>query len=258
MASERDAYWRYYRGLAVPEVFYFARRGPDIILTAACEQGLTLIVSQPPRNDGIDWRDRRQLEDVAGRLVPPLRSAFATAEPVGDVHTVRRMEGYFRQAAGPGWVLVGDSGHFKDVVVGQGICDALRQSRSMTSRVPAAISDPARLDAAMQTWWTERDFDAKPMYWLSQDLCRVEPTVVDRELWATLAATARNRRNMHDVFAHRLPAGRIAGRSVQLQATVRATLRTSVSFPDLVAGIGAGIARDRDRMSADRRPLCRT
>ena len=155
-------------------------------------------------------------------------------------------------------MLVGDSGHFKDVVVGQGICDALRQSRAMTRHVPAAIAEPAKLDAALQTWWAERDRDAKPMYWLSQDLCRVDPTVVDRELWATLAGTARNRRLMHEVFAHRLPAGRIAGRPVQLQAAARATLRTSVSFPDLFAGIGAGIARERHRVAVDRRPLCLT
>ena len=41
--------------------------------------------------------------------------------------TVADWHGYFRESAGPGWVLVGDAGHFKDPTPGQGIADALRQ-----------------------------------------------------------------------------------------------------------------------------------
>ena len=38
------------------------------------------------------------------------------------------MRGYFRSAAGPGWALVGDAGHFKHPTTGQGIGDALAQA----------------------------------------------------------------------------------------------------------------------------------
>ena len=38
------------------------------------------------------------------------------------------MRGYYRSAAGPGWALVGDAGHFKHPTTGQGIGDALAQA----------------------------------------------------------------------------------------------------------------------------------
>ena len=38
------------------------------------------------------------------------------------------MRGYYRSAAGPGWALVGDAGHFKHPTTAQGIGDALAQA----------------------------------------------------------------------------------------------------------------------------------
>jgi 2-polyprenyl-6-methoxyphenol hydroxylase-like FAD-dependent oxidoreductase len=37
------------------------------------------------------------------------------------------MRGFFRTAAGPGWALVGDAGHFKHPGTAQGISDAVEQ-----------------------------------------------------------------------------------------------------------------------------------
>jgi 2-polyprenyl-6-methoxyphenol hydroxylase-like FAD-dependent oxidoreductase len=38
------------------------------------------------------------------------------------------MQGFFRTAAGPGWALVGDAGHFKHPGTAQGIGDAVEQA----------------------------------------------------------------------------------------------------------------------------------
>jgi 2-polyprenyl-6-methoxyphenol hydroxylase-like FAD-dependent oxidoreductase len=38
------------------------------------------------------------------------------------------MQGFFRQASGPGWALVGDAGHFKHPGTAQGIGDAVEQA----------------------------------------------------------------------------------------------------------------------------------
>ncbi|MDX6637646.1 MAG: hypothetical protein QOJ01_1157, partial [Solirubrobacterales bacterium] len=38
------------------------------------------------------------------------------------------MRGFFRRAAGPGWALVGDAGHFKHPGTAQGIGDAVEQA----------------------------------------------------------------------------------------------------------------------------------
>lgn len=46
----------------------------------------------------------------------------------GPVRVLANWQGYFRESAGPGWVLAGDAGHFKDPTPAQGISDALRQA----------------------------------------------------------------------------------------------------------------------------------
>ena len=48
-------------------------------------------------------------------------------------HTKLRSTGstsaFYRRSSGPGWALAGDSGHFKDPVIGQGMRDAMRFGR---------------------------------------------------------------------------------------------------------------------------------
>jgi 2-polyprenyl-6-methoxyphenol hydroxylase-like FAD-dependent oxidoreductase len=61
---------------------------------------------------------------------------------------------YFRESAGPGWVLVGDAGHFKDFTPGQGISDALCQAKSLSMSISTSVgSAAAKQDAALKRWW---------------------------------------------------------------------------------------------------------
>src|SRR5215469_3498913 len=54
------------------------------------------------------------------------------------------LPGYLRDAAGPGWALVGDAGYFKDPITAHGITDALRDAeilaRVVTSQGPGAVA----------------------------------------------------------------------------------------------------------------------
>lgn len=252
--NERTAYWGYYSGVPMPNAFHFARRGRDLMLVAPCDQGLTLVAGQPPLDDERDWRDPAVLESVATELVAPLRGVLHRSALVGEVRAVRRMDGFFRDAAGPGWALVGDAGHFKDIVVGQGICDALRQASALSRRlVPLLRRDPARLDASLEGWWRERDADARPMYWMAQDLGRVQSTVLDQEVLRVLAGSSRHRRDLQQVLAHRRPASHATGLKVQATALTRAVLRPSVSAAELRSAIGGAVDRQRDRLAPHRR-----
>ena len=53
------------------------------------------------------------------------------------------LTGYLRDAAGPGWALVGDAGYFKDPITAHGITDALRDAeilaRVVVSGGPNAV-----------------------------------------------------------------------------------------------------------------------
>ena len=49
--------------------------------------------------------------------------------------------GYFRQAYGPGWALVGDAGYFKDPLTAHGITDALRDAELLARALDVGSAD---------------------------------------------------------------------------------------------------------------------
>src|SRR5699024_8034506 len=101
---------------------------------------------------------------------PELADLLAGATRVGPIRVITNWHGYFRQSAGPGWVLVGDAGHFKDPTPAQGISDALRQAQKLAKTVTTGFDSGERLDAQLQHWWQWRDQDAYGMYWLAHDM----------------------------------------------------------------------------------------
>jgi flavin-dependent dehydrogenase len=54
------------------------------------------------------------------------------------------LTGYLRDAAGPGWALVGDAGYFKDPITAHGITDALRDAEILARVVTEAGPDAVR------------------------------------------------------------------------------------------------------------------
>jgi flavin-dependent dehydrogenase len=72
--------------------------------------------------------------------------------PVGKIMGLMRMRWFYREATGPGWALIGDAGHFKDFVTGQGMTDAF----SDAERLARALLADSR-EAALEHFWRERD-----------------------------------------------------------------------------------------------------
>jgi flavin-dependent dehydrogenase len=67
--------------------------------------------------------------------VPQLHDRLAGAHPPARLRSFPGMRGYMRQAAGPGWALVGDAGYFKDPTTAHGITDALRDAELLSRAV---------------------------------------------------------------------------------------------------------------------------
>ena len=61
------------------------------------------------------------------------------------------LTGYLREAAGPGWALVGDAGYFKDPITAHGITDALRDAEILARAVASGGPD------AVGRYQAERD-----------------------------------------------------------------------------------------------------
>src|SRR6201997_2151400 len=82
-----------------------------------------------------------------------------------------RWVGFFREPCGPGWVLVGDAGHFKDPSPGRGIGDAFSQVDALVPAIVAGLNGAGGgLDASLARWGRWRDREFAEHYWLAGDL----------------------------------------------------------------------------------------
>ncbi|ROO87844.1 flavin-dependent dehydrogenase [Actinocorallia herbida] len=134
---------------------------------------------------------------------------------------------YFRRATGPGWALIGDSGHFKDPVLGQGIRDAMWAGRTIAEHTAKILDDPFLLDRTMRRWEHEREKDCKFAY-----LAGIHQGRVQRETSGIVALVPA----LHDL---RLPLvaaagarGRELGRSIELTRLLAAVASALQRAPD--------------------------
>ncbi len=65
--------------------------------------------------------------DILSRLTPDLARHVGSVG-IGPLKAFRGRPGYVRRAVGPGWMLVGDAGFFRDPLTSHGICDAFRDA----------------------------------------------------------------------------------------------------------------------------------
>jgi 2-polyprenyl-6-methoxyphenol hydroxylase-like FAD-dependent oxidoreductase len=108
-------------------------------------------------------------KDVEGNFAATLALAPRFAERIRAGTREERFVGtavpnFFRKPYGPGWALVGDAGHTKDFITGQGIQDAFRDAELCAGALDEALSGARPFDAALEAYRAERDVRALPMY----------------------------------------------------------------------------------------------
>lgn len=160
--------WAYFEGVAEPNRRSMIGRIGELAYLASPTDGdlyMAAVTLNFSEQDAFHAdRDANFTSGIG--MWPELADVLAGARRVGPIRVLTNWHGYFRQAAGPGWVLVGDAGHFKDFSPGQGIGDALRQAERLAEAVEYGLATSG-LDAAMQRWWRWRDADAYEMYWFA-------------------------------------------------------------------------------------------
>lgn len=137
------------------------------------DSGLSCIfVSAPTRRFDAELRRspeagfRSILERVAPRVAAAAR--FVPQEPL---RMFRGAPGLMRQPYGPGWVLAGDAGFFRDPITSHGISDALRDAEG------AALAALAGTETAMRAFQEERDSCAHAIFDATEAICRFDWTV---------------------------------------------------------------------------------
>jgi flavin-dependent dehydrogenase len=207
-AGGRMPTWAYFEGVAEREGrLRLARLGEHAYLASPTDCGLYMAGIATGAEFGMN-RDAAFNAAIADW--PELADLLAGARRVGPIRVMTKWHGYFRQAAGPGWVLIGDAGHFKDFTPAQGIADALRHAERLAEELPDDLADLQCVDAATGRWWRWRDDDAHPMYWFATDMGVPGPstplvTAVLRDIAADSDATLM----LLQVLNHEVKPGRL-------------------------------------------------
>ncbi|HEX2119039.1 MAG TPA: NAD(P)/FAD-dependent oxidoreductase [Acidimicrobiales bacterium] len=257
--GQRLACWGYYEGAAAadPATFYAQRWAEEYLIACPCDTGLFLVVAVPPLDRATQFReDLEAAFDAHVVRCEPVAATVAEARRVGRPSLVAGWTGYFRESAGPGWVLVGDAGHFKDPSPGQGITDALRQAERLAAAVVEGLDSGGRfLDRTMRGWWRWRDRDAWEMAWFAHDLGRggrVPPVLVEilRRLESDEAMVDR----WFDVLNHRTRPSEILTPARLVAATTELLRRGETSRARVLADTRQIVAQDVGRRWLNHRP----
>jgi hypothetical protein len=186
---------------------YVANTNGHIRVIFQTDRDQLLVGSLPPVEEAIAWRS-----DLDGALIADLASDSTTgpliagSAPDGRIRGTLKERYFFRRAAGNGWALVGDAGHHKEFVIGDGITEALLQARGL------AVAIGQGTDAALHRWWRARDVDALPYFFLGRDEGALGPPQALQEvvfshvteapsLRARMAATMEHQLSPHETFS---------------------------------------------------------
>jgi flavin-dependent dehydrogenase len=131
------------------------------------------------------------LDAFAPRLADRVRGGTVRAPLRGTLGLPNQV----RQAAGPGWALVGDAGYHRDPITGHGITDALRDAELLADAVTAVLRDGADERTALTTYERERDRALTETFRITRELGAFPPLArfvqLQRELSSALEYEAQ-------------------------------------------------------------------
>jgi menaquinone-9 beta-reductase len=228
--APRALYWGYWNAPAAwrdhPFDFYVGNRHGSIRAVFQTDHNQLLIGSAPPVSEVGNWRHGAAAALTRDLLTDPVTAPLVDNNPPdGDVRGTVKERYFFRQSAGPGWVLVGDAGHHKEFVIGDGITEALIQVRSLVDAIGEGT------DAALVRWWRGRDVEALPYFYFGKDEGALgAPLKIQEVVFRRANQSLRLRTRLGQVAEHTLSPYEVFPASTVLRWTVGAALRGSPSL----------------------------
>jgi flavin-dependent dehydrogenase len=121
--------------------------------------GLSLVAAYFPqaRFGAIRPDAARAHRDGIRAVAPDLAGRLDAGTQVERLYGTGEQRNFFRQAAGPGWALVGDAGHHKDSITARGITDAFRQAGLLADCLGDGVRDEDRLRTGLRRYATARN-----------------------------------------------------------------------------------------------------
>ena len=160
--SSRAGYFTYYdapKTWQAPWDSTLEHRGKELRYVFRTDGGQVLLAYVGECGQVAQWgSDRRARLEQALAASPTTRALSEGKQPVGPLVGLLKAEFFYRRPVGPGFALIGDAGHYKDFVTGQGMTDAFLDAE----RMAAAILDGR--DEAYAHYWRERDVATLPLH----------------------------------------------------------------------------------------------
>lgn len=199
--------YSYFSGLPLNAVCFYSR--PERMAYAwQTNEGLALVgIIQPghaPRPAGPDAEAHVMAE--LGTLAPALAERLHQARRVDD-WLGGAIATFCRQAAGPGWCLVGDAGLTIDPITAAGITNALRDAETVAELVHQGLTGPgSSVDEALASYQARRDAVSVPLHLFAQDMARLAPPTDDvMRLFGALAGQQAQIDRYFGVFGQTVP-----------------------------------------------------
>jgi len=112
-------------------------------------------------------------------LAPGLGERLRSGQRVERFFGSGDLPNFFRQAAGPGWALVGDAGCHKDQFLELGVCDALSDAELLADAAHSGLCQSRPLDDALADYSAARDEAALPGYRENLNMAQLAPIPAD-------------------------------------------------------------------------------
>ncbi len=143
MAGDIAITLSYWRGLPETDALHMDIGADGALNWFRCEDDVGVLISAGPADHthgDAATRERKHLEMLRSFPETLDPDALDAAQRISDIRCAPEtmLRGFFKQAAGPGWALVGDAGHFKHPGTAQGIGDAIAQAQYVGDAVLGA------------------------------------------------------------------------------------------------------------------------
>jgi 2-polyprenyl-6-methoxyphenol hydroxylase-like FAD-dependent oxidoreductase len=221
------------------------RKGPTHALIFPCPDDRVLCLFMGPREDVPRFRaDPEAMWEEMLRENPAVADRLGGATNISKLRSSTDNPAFFRRSSGPGWILAGDAGHFKDPIIGQGMRDAMRFGRLWGEAAAPVLDDPQALDKAVRAVEGRRDRECLATYhWGNRESRVFAVSQLHRELLGGLGRTHPER--LLHMFDRVKAPHRVLNPWVSGKVAVRALLRRGVDRRALLRDIREELRIDR-------------
>ena len=202
----QGTFWAYFSSLPLDDMEFYSRPG-RMVYSWYTNDGLTLAGMCCRYDDFQKLRGgpESSFHSEVSALAPAFDERVRAAKRetpwlAGSTHN------FTRQAAGPGWALVGDAGLTMDPITAWGITNALRDAESLAEAADAALSGQEPWDAALSRYATARDERALPLFGFTSEMAKLDPPpqpIID--LFVGMKDSPEDARAYFGVFAQSVP-----------------------------------------------------